>query len=466
MVAEILKQKDCTVAELTEKFQESMAQALERRLIEQTCPAQECNEDRPDCEGELDGRMTPPAGCMTPPETSASAGPDAKIVADKLEQARRGRRSSAVARRSSAVKRDAIQEALNKAVSTHRKSLASKVFEKVEEGSLSSSAEEKINLAMQTTHKRHRLSLSKAAETLDAAGLNDDDEEKTSEQLEMVHKAMEEARRRHRRSVAEAVQKVTGLSATAQPFEPVPGMKAGAEPFEPKQYIQDRIQSAIAAAHVRQFDESHGFESKQPGASSQQTWGQDSSGWTETQSQQFAGDQLHMQGASGYEQSGFGQHANMQSSCDSWQYAQQGCSPQTSMQDCTWQGGAQPAPMYAEQSFGEQTWQGGAQPASMYGQQGYGEQASMQDGAWQGGNQNYCDSYSGNNCYAEGGHGSSQGNYQHYTDYQQNTHSSSAPPGFASKEAQWCQPNTYSQQAWGTEGSGCGQAWPAAWGSA
>eukprot|EP00930_Biecheleria_cincta_P050653 TRINITY_DN3583_c0_g1_i1.p1 TRINITY_DN3583_c0_g1~~TRINITY_DN3583_c0_g1_i1.p1 ORF type:complete len:574 (+),score=132.14 TRINITY_DN3583_c0_g1_i1:63-1784(+) len=489
MVATLLKQKQCTVAELTEKFQESMAQVLERRLMAQICPDKgECNEDRPDCQGDVDGRMTPPEalpGCMTPPvkTTTTCTSPDAQVVAEKLEKAQQ-EAMARCARRSSAVKRDAIQEAMNKAVSMHRRSLTSKVSEKLEEGSLAS-AGEKINIAMQNTHKRHRLSLSKAAETLDAAGLDDQDNATVSSQLQMVHKAMEEARRRHRRSIADAVQKVTGISASAQPFEPVAGMSASAAPFQPN--IQDRIQSAIASAHRRQHEEAQsppGFQSfhSQPSrdgclqsntnCDSQHSWGQINGVWNDTQSHQFSSceDQFHMQRASSYGQSGYGQHTHMQASCDSWQpessYAQQGFS-ETFTQDCAWQGDARHASMYAQQGCGEQTsmqpcsWQSGAQPATMYAQQGCGEQTPMQDCSWQGGTQSYYDSFSGKRCCAEGGNDNYQGSYQNQGSFQQ-----PADHSCLGKEAQWCQQDAHRQQLWSAEGSGCAQAWPAAWGSA
>eukprot|EP00931_Biecheleriopsis_adriatica_P099107 TRINITY_DN7339_c0_g2_i1.p1 TRINITY_DN7339_c0_g2~~TRINITY_DN7339_c0_g2_i1.p1 ORF type:complete len:578 (+),score=164.09 TRINITY_DN7339_c0_g2_i1:59-1735(+) len=257
MVAEMLRHKGFTMAELTEKFQESMAQALERRLVEksaQSADNQANDETRPDCQGDVDGRMTP-EGCMTPPThgpSSCQGSPEASFVAERMERAKQ----EAIARkgrRSSAVKRDAIQEAMSQAVSRHRKSLVSQASK------LEDQTPTKIKEAMTQAQKRHRLSISKAAETLDAAGLGEQDGEQVSEQLEMVQKAMEEARRRHRRSIAEAVEKVVGMSASATPFTPEPKMSASATPFQPQQQqqsaIQDRINNVIAAAHMRQHDD-------------------------------------------------------------------------------------------------------------------------------------------------------------------------------------------------------------------
>lgn len=255
--AQLLKRNSFTMEELTEKLQESMVQALERRLNAQTdaiecCAAagpHESMEERPDCQGDVAGRMTPPLdhpGSMTPPvDVSTHTGPDEQTVAEKLEKAQHR------ARRSSVIKRDAIQDAMSKAVSRHRRSLLSKVSEKNEDGSRAASPEGKIGVAMQNAQKRHRLSILKAAETLDVARLDDEDDAAVSKKLQMVHKAMEEARTRHRRSIASAVQNITGAVAE-QPSEPVSGMSAEARPFHPEQCIQLRIQNAIASAHRRQ----------------------------------------------------------------------------------------------------------------------------------------------------------------------------------------------------------------------
>jgi len=239
--------KGFTMEELTEKFQESTAQALERRLNIECCATDV--EERPDCQGDLVGRMTPPKtqqGCMTPPEEVLThPGPDEQTVAEKLEKVQHR------ARRSSAIKRKSIQEAVSKAASRHRRSLLTKVFEKTEEGTLASpESNATIDLAVQTAQKRHRLSILKAAETLDAASLDNEDDATVSKKFQMVHKAMEEARTRHRRSIASAVQNITAVIAE-QPSKQVSGMSAEAMPFHPEHCIQQRIQSAIASAHRR-----------------------------------------------------------------------------------------------------------------------------------------------------------------------------------------------------------------------
>jgi len=280
-VADILKRNVCTMAELTEKFQEAMADALDRRLKNEQWshlsqshlstvpsnnpyPAQAGCENRPDCVGDVTGRMTPPEGVGT----ATDLGPGAETVAQKLEQVRQeemGRQRL----RSSVVKREAISQAMDQAVSRHRRSLVAKAS-KLEE--TSGQAHDKIQMAMKDAQRRHRLSISKAAETLDAAGLEDQDDARVGETFSMVCKAMEEARLRHRRSISEAVRKVTRMSASAEAFTPSsmssaavpfqPAMSASAEPFMPSSMsvsaepftpygmsIQERIQESVASAH-------------------------------------------------------------------------------------------------------------------------------------------------------------------------------------------------------------------------
>lgn len=459
--AQLLKHNRFTMEELTEKFQESMAQALERRLNVQTCLSSntesgadgpyESVEDRPDCQGDVDGRMTPPKahpGCMTPPvETMAThAGPDEQAVAEKLEHAQQ-RAPFGRARRSSVIKQDAIQEAVSKAVSRHRRSLLCKVSEKNEEGELAS-PEGKSHVALKSAQKRHRLSILKAAETLDAASL-DEDEAAVGKKLQMVHKAMEEARRRHRQSIAEAVQNVTGKPAE-QSSKSVSGMSAEATPFHPEQCIRDRIQTAIASAHRRQQQpeqcirdrfqtaiasarrrQQHEFhppfdQSVQSQSSGLGCW-QSKLNYSNLQSQ-IHGEAMwnggsspqlpcleEQQSAVNHEQSAYDQQTQMQSSCGSWQ------------------------------------------PSAMYTQSGYGEHASMEDGTWQGGTLSYPDRCPNNVSYDD----TSCSSYQQCTGFQQL--SSNISYG---TEGEQCQQNTYGQQPWLTEGSGFGQAWPAALGSA
>eukprot|EP00933_Yihiella_yeosuensis_P044873 TRINITY_DN40153_c0_g1_i1.p1 TRINITY_DN40153_c0_g1~~TRINITY_DN40153_c0_g1_i1.p1 ORF type:complete len:618 (-),score=131.85 TRINITY_DN40153_c0_g1_i1:571-2346(-) len=262
MVAELLKKNaGCSMSELTEKFQEAMAQALERRLNGKGWTPTKQSEfsidnpyTRPDCTGDLDG-------LMTPPEEPAPV-VDAATVAEKLESARKEAIARSRARRSSVVKKDAIADAMAKAVSRHRRSIVSKASSLMDSTATkgSTSAEDmqaQIQNAMQGAKKRHRLSICKAAETLDIAGI-DGSSQSSSEvnnKLGLVQQAMEAARARHRRSIAEAVSNVTQssseLSSSAAEFKPKPALSADAESFTPPS-IQAQIQGTIASAYQRQ----------------------------------------------------------------------------------------------------------------------------------------------------------------------------------------------------------------------
>ncbi|CAE8647625.1 unnamed protein product [Polarella glacialis] len=249
-VADLLK-NGCSQAEISEKLQEAMAKSLERRLEETWVPSARdqlsldnpygyaVENTRPTCEDDLAGRMTPPRE----PSPERSAVVDSADVATRFAQAqaaaaaRNGR-----GRRSSAVRRDAIQTAMAEAATRHRRSIVAKASATVG-ADAEESAVSKIQEAMQSAQKRHRQSICKAAEALECAGMADHPE--VADKLGMVQKAMEDARRRHRRSIAEAVcfvEQTPHLSAAATVFVP----KTGAELS-----VQERIQQAVAAAHQR-----------------------------------------------------------------------------------------------------------------------------------------------------------------------------------------------------------------------
>jgi len=428
MVADLLKNRGCSMAELTEKFQESMAQALERRLKEKTEPP--VVEDRPECTGDVDGLMTPPN------ETTASpiGSPDAKTVAEKLQQAsqeamaRRGRRSSAV-------KRDAISTAMDQAVSRHRKSLVSFAATIEETGD---KTQDKISQAMSQAQRRHRLSLSKAAETLDAAGFGDHDQAEVADKLTMVQKAMEEARRRHRRSIAEAVEKVTGMSPTAAEFKPSPAqMSSDATPFNPS--VQDRIQQAIAEAKRRQDDncppgyegygnqnqsveqtgawttpsydqsgytqngyEQSGYEAACTGNSYTQP-GYDQSGYDQSGYDQSGYDQsatyqkyTYEQTAPGYDQTACNQMSYDQTGCNQMSYDQTGCNQMTYGQN-SYDQNMQAGNSWATAASGNQAWSSG----DCYGNsQNYGGASWNQDASQ--GKHDACGEYYEGSAYAAG----------------------------------------------------------------
>ncbi|CAJ1455719.1 unnamed protein product, partial [Effrenium voratum] len=110
-VAELLKKGEINEEQLVETLQVGMAEAmLTRMAAEQEDPDKEAA--RPDCQGALEGRMTPPCGGAN---FEAPSPPDPKELADKLQGARR---------RSSMSGRSALSDALRSNTAKTRRSIA------------------------------------------------------------------------------------------------------------------------------------------------------------------------------------------------------------------------------------------------------------------------------------------------------------------------------------------------------
>lgn len=234
IVSELIKKGGYSIAELTEKFEAAMTEALERRL-KGMASVEEFSSDNPyghpTCEGDLEGRMTPPDFS----DRTESFGMDAGMIASKLEEARQQAVARAHTRRSSVVNRDAISAAMAKAVTRHRRSLVAKAAN-LAPTKTSENNVEAIQRAMQGAHRRHRMSIAKAAETLEMVyGDANCNLDQVPDQLQLVQRAMEAARRRHRQSIAQAVTTVT-CDETATDTSA----------------LQQRINEAVAEAYKRQ----------------------------------------------------------------------------------------------------------------------------------------------------------------------------------------------------------------------
>lgn len=189
-IAELLqKGGEINEEELVETMQESMAEAMFLRM---NLEDPDLEAERPDCSGTLDGRMTPPA--KDAKDFDAATPPDPKVLAEKLEMKDR-RRSSISGRRN-------INDAVKTNTARTRKSIACIAAEKTASGADKAT----IELAAEKTTKRHRMSLCKAAETLDLAGLGDDAPEEVQKKINMISKCLMVARGRHRMNVAAAVK--------------------------------------------------------------------------------------------------------------------------------------------------------------------------------------------------------------------------------------------------------------------
>jgi len=209
-VAEALK-RGATLDELVQSIEDAMAQRLEQRLA--------------DFRGEPTGLGTPPrmgdlTGLMTPPDST----PKPLNQADLSARLAKCRRSSVV------------MAAVNEASTRHRHSLVQVVAAGLT-GAPSDPAKLRQSLVM--ANRLHRLSLVRAAEVLEAAGVEDRHASvELQQQLELVQQAVKAAQRRHRLSVVRAVAEVTGVNSSTQ-------SPASASPALP------RVRQAIVAAYAR-----------------------------------------------------------------------------------------------------------------------------------------------------------------------------------------------------------------------
>lgn len=267
-VAELLKNGSYNEEELVETIQEGMAEAMLQRmnLIEDA----DLEATRPDCSGDVDGRMTPPP---KEKDQDAATPPDPKVLASKIENVKDGRRRSSMGGRRN------INDAVRTGAARTRKSIACIASSKTATGE----DKAKIELAAEMTTKRHRMSLHKAAEITDMAGLGD--EEGIADKLRAIQRAVLTARCRHRATVATAVKETicgedepeaeeekaksdskgdtaTGSKDGAPKATPKPKfmskLRAEAKEFKPTEKqtekllsIEQRIKQAVQAAYRR-----------------------------------------------------------------------------------------------------------------------------------------------------------------------------------------------------------------------
>lgn len=178
-VAEALR-NGASPEELALVFEESMVDSLELRLRGSSA---------------VTGDLT--SGLMTPPLEKESPGIDAATLAAKLASAR----TSLLRRRSS---------------------IGLQLMQAVKDASeRQQTAEERVEAsvpAQSAQSRRHRLSLLRSAEVIEAAANSSagdsavEDSEVLQARLETVEKALETARRRHRLSIVKAVEEVSGSS--------------------------------------------------------------------------------------------------------------------------------------------------------------------------------------------------------------------------------------------------------------
>jgi hypothetical protein len=230
-----LVKEGASMSRLTVHLQAAYADALERRLASANTRSSETADIPPCADDHVSGDSTPrpelQAGNvskhMTPenltPVTSprshtdcnehstgqlATFGGHALVEAVFVAQ-QRSRRSAAVRRRPSALKRE---HAAVKAVEAYgRRSLAGAKAASPQEVELLENA---VQSVVKTASRRHRRSIDKAVEVLECMvdstekPLEGWSDEKVDSTVDVIQGAMVEAIKRHRRSIAEAVQEV------------------------------------------------------------------------------------------------------------------------------------------------------------------------------------------------------------------------------------------------------------------
>jgi hypothetical protein len=187
--------------ELEEIIEAGLAERLEYRLNSPSATPDPSGSVTPDVEA----RMTPPEALMTP---------DSPGVRDGFAEEVTERLRDAPPRRSS-ISHPAIVEAVEAANSKRRLSLTRWVSKEPDST--------RAQLSARKAAQRHRQSIIKAAEVLEASGVSDCKEESRAvsveHKLHLVQRAVEVAQRRHRQSVVRAVRAVTQPEGTVTDSE-------------------------------------------------------------------------------------------------------------------------------------------------------------------------------------------------------------------------------------------------------
>jgi len=259
-VAELMN-KGAQVEEITEHLQTAYADALERRLGmhadeeqagETATENENCCDDaeRPQLEmGDLDALMTPefvtpittPKGSAEKPAGECVAARARASLDDTCRSTQdRSRRSIAVQQRPSAAHRGSA--AIKAMEAFGRRSIAQA------QGEDKALLESAVQDAVRRASVRHRRSVTKAVEVLEEAAdaldvpFDKMSEEQMDSKVELIQEAMDEAYRRHRRNITDAVGDAVARGGTE-----TCNAEAG-----PDVAVEDRIRFAVAEAYERQ----------------------------------------------------------------------------------------------------------------------------------------------------------------------------------------------------------------------
>eukprot|EP00930_Biecheleria_cincta_P035669 TRINITY_DN24511_c0_g1_i1.p1 TRINITY_DN24511_c0_g1~~TRINITY_DN24511_c0_g1_i1.p1 ORF type:complete len:475 (-),score=98.53 TRINITY_DN24511_c0_g1_i1:33-1430(-) len=240
--------------EVSALIQAEMFQSLQERLqsgpSEQEDSAAMLQRDaaRPCMSEDLSGMMTPPPG-------AAAGAVDGCEVEAKLQDVLAGQSSSAEKRcagmtparrrRSSIAQHPQLLEAVGTAASHHRRSLAEAVETELGGKPLTAQMAGRIRQSLVGMQRERRASLIKAAEVLEQVGVGTagsrDAPEEVGAKLQLVQKAVECAWRRHRASVATALE-----AASRNVVSP-----ANVRLMPCQTLTQERVNNVIAAAYEK-----------------------------------------------------------------------------------------------------------------------------------------------------------------------------------------------------------------------
>lgn len=240
-VADAVK-KGVPTKEVSALIQAEMFQSLQERLQRGTTTEQDTTA-RPGMTEDLSGMMTPP------PAADAGA---SSVDSDKLKEKLGAleKQTPTRYRRSSIAQHPQLLEAVGAAASRHRQSLTHALQSELAGKSVSPALAGRVRQSLVGMQRQRRASLIKAAEVLEEAGVgtegSNDSPEEVEAKLQQMQKAVEGAWKRHRASVATALEAASrslgdGDLEVADPGKPMPSQAL----------TQERVNQVVAAAYAK-----------------------------------------------------------------------------------------------------------------------------------------------------------------------------------------------------------------------
>jgi len=260
----MLLEQGADLEQITEVISQDLVESLEARVNESVAETVADSHRKSIVGTDLAGRMTPPSDEEKEPadkeDEEIPEGPKVTVVEAPASMSRASMRTSA-ARRSSMATRPRKSSILTR---------PKEMLQAADVG-LNSSIQDIVEAAkarrrLSALSKNKEASAKIPEQVKEAEKLLKESEEKVKagkattkeDQVLMVQKAMAEARRRHRQSIAKAVNNISGAPSTMlETVQEVPDTKTNSpSPSEvSKNSIEERIKQAVQMAHKRQKGE-------------------------------------------------------------------------------------------------------------------------------------------------------------------------------------------------------------------